>query len=159
MTLRSVLWAVFSSRGGCVGAIGFSRKRLEQIVTTTTAWRSAEGFRVPEAEENGDSGMSRCGLVCWSHRRTESVCTDFTRAFTALRFCVGAVGSSPVDVVYVLGNSRWHHSDIFTRAFVALFAMLVAITLVGGVKWYKVAWACLIGALVVMVAEPDYVVP
>jgi hypothetical protein len=37
--------------------------------------------------------------------------------------------------------------------------MLVAITLVGGVKWYKVAWACLIGALVVMVAEPDYVVP
>jgi O-antigen ligase len=36
--------------------------------------------------------------------------------------------------------------------------MLVAMTLLGSVKWYKVAITCLIGALLVVAAEPDYVV-
>jgi len=162
VTLRSVLCAVLFA-GAAMGMLSIFQ---EATGTTTNNYyglaQRGGVFEVPEAEENGDSGVESmrtrvAGPIGEQNRYAQILLVLLPLAFAFARWSRGWAARlfSWFTFFTILGGIIL----TFSRgACVALFAMLVAMTLLGGVKWYKVGIACLIGALVIVVAEPDYIV-
>lgn len=162
VTLRSVLCAVLFA-GAAMGTLSIFQEATGTIDNNYYGLAQRGGvFEVPEAEENGDSGAESmrtrvAGPIGEQNRYAQILLVLLPLAFASTRFSrswATRLGTWFAFLTIFAGIVL-----TFSRgACVALVAMIMTMTLLGGVKWYKVGIVCLIGALVIVVAEPDYVV-